>query len=103
MATNTGRLVLMRYAATPRWFSTATATATADKEASLYWKLSALKGIDGDVAETLDKWVTEGKSVKRFDIMSCVNQLRRFKKYNHAAQVFTDILLGFRLFGFREN
>ena len=91
MASNTSRLVLMRSVATPRWFS----TATKDKEASLYWKLSALRGTEGDVAETLDKWVKEGKSVKRFDMISCVNQLRRFKKYKHAAQVCIDVLLGF--------
>ena len=47
------------------------------------------------MAETLDKWVKEGKSVKRFDMISCVNQLRRFKKYKHAAQVCIDVLLGF--------
>lgn len=40
------------------------------------------------MAETLDKWVKEGKSVKRFDMISCVNQLRRFKKYKHAAQIY---------------
>lgn len=95
MASNTSRLVLMRSVATSRWLSTATAAEAKSKEASLYWKLSALKGADGDVAETLDNWVKEGKSVKRFDIISCVNQLRRFKKYKHAAQVCIELFVQF--------
>lgn len=55
------------------------------------------------MAETLDKWVKDGKHVKRFDIISCVNQLRKFKKFKHAAQVFIDVLLDFDLCAFREN
>lgn len=65
------------------------AAATKTKEDSLYRKLSALGDTDAGVAETLDAWVAkQGKAVSRFDIIYCVNQLRKFKKYNHAIQLY---------------
>lgn len=99
MASNASRLMLFRSPASPRWLSTATVTATATATATattvpkvkadpLYRKLLALGGTDANVAETLDEWVEEGKSVKRFDIISSVKQLRKFKKYDHAIQVY---------------
>ena len=91
----------MKSAATPRWFSTA--TATKGKRASLFQKLSDLETTEGDVAEALDQWVAEGKTVKSSNVLSCVNRLLKDEKYKHAAQVFICTLLVLGLFGFREN
>ncbi|KAL7205396.1 hypothetical protein ACSBR2_018360 [Camellia fascicularis] len=95
MANHANRLIVSRLmpTTTSRCYSTPTAlTVTKGKEDSLFRKLSALGyggfGSDAAVADILDEWVKQGKSIKRFDIISCVNHLRKFKKYHHAIQLY---------------
>ncbi|KAI8026511.1 Pentatricopeptide repeat-containing protein [Camellia lanceoleosa] len=95
MANHANRLIISRLTptTTSRCYSTPTAlTVTKGKEDSLFRKLSALgsggSGPDAAVPDTLDEWVKQGKSIKRFDIISCVNHLRKFKKYHHAIQLY---------------
>ena len=96
MVSNISRLILMKSAASPRLFS----TATKGKRASLFQKLSDLETTEGDVAEALDQWVAE---VKSSNVLNCVNRLLKDEKYKRAAQVFICTLLVLGLFGFREN
>ncbi|XP_043723137.1 pentatricopeptide repeat-containing protein At4g01990, mitochondrial-like [Telopea speciosissima] len=84
--------ILWRATSSMRRLSTATVTKTSssavkDKETSLYRRLSALGGSDGKVTDTLNEWVSEGKAVRRFEIIGYINQLRKYKKYEHAIQL----------------
>lgn len=93
MATNNvSRLIIFRSKFSPRYLSTATAMATetgaVKEKESLYRRLSALGGTEGSASDTVDEWVKEGNSVKRFDIVNYINQLRKFKKYHHALQLY---------------
>ncbi|XP_042490125.1 pentatricopeptide repeat-containing protein At4g01990, mitochondrial-like [Macadamia integrifolia] len=84
-------IILWRGTASLRRLSTATVAATSsaakDKETSLYRRLSALGGSDLKVADTLNEWVSEGKPVRRFEAIGYINQLRKYKKYEHAIQL----------------
>uniref|UniRef100_A0A2P2Q3H5 Pentatricopeptide repeat-containing protein At1g02370 n=1 Tax=Rhizophora mucronata TaxID=61149 RepID=A0A2P2Q3H5_RHIMU len=72
-----------------RWLSTATEPLSRSQIASLLLhKLAGFGDKDASkVAETLDEWVKEGKPLKRSQLLKCVAQLRKFKKYGHALQV----------------
>lgn len=84
MANHAKRLVMSTLTARSRCFSTEKAPETA---ASLFRKLAAVTTTDGGIADTLDEWVKQGNNTKRYNIIGCVNQLRKFKKYHHALQV----------------
>lgn len=88
MGSSSSRLILLRRTTTSRWLSTATATVNKDREESLYSKLLALGEADANVADTLNQWVKDGKDLKRYNAISCINQLRKFGKYNHAIQLY---------------
>lgn len=93
MGSSSSRLILLRRTTTSRWLSTATATVNKDREESLYSKLLALGEADANVADTLNQWVKDGKDLKRYNAISCINQLRKFGKYNHAIQVTLSLSL----------
>lgn len=93
MAINAGRPILFRSTATPRFFSTTTVTAntvTKDSENNtLFRKLMGATGggSESNIADTLDEWAKDRKSVKRVDFIGYVSSLRKFKKYHHAIKV----------------
>ncbi|KAL6964649.1 hypothetical protein U1Q18_035705 [Sarracenia purpurea var. burkii] len=90
MANQAKRLIVFRIPAVSRCYSTAAATTTLNKgkEKSLFRKLSALGGTDAGVADALDQWEKQGNSVMRFEVINCVTQLRKFKKYQQALQLY---------------
>ncbi|GAB4855653.1 hypothetical protein Ancab_024275 [Ancistrocladus abbreviatus] len=89
MATNTSRLIVFRSASLVRWMTTSTSE-KAKEGTLLFRKLTALGlgGTDVTVADTLDEWVKEGHRVKTCDVTGFATQLRRFKKYEHAIQLY---------------
>ncbi|XP_068658741.1 pentatricopeptide repeat-containing protein At4g01990, mitochondrial-like [Aristolochia californica] len=59
------------------------------KKSILYSRLSALgkSTSNATVWGTLDEWVEEGEPVDKYEIIGCANQLRRYKRYQHALEV----------------
>ncbi|KAM6547835.1 hypothetical protein CsatB_019511 [Cannabis sativa] len=74
-------------------YSTATTTAaTIDdrfrdgKMRSLYRRISPnLHSVS--ILPVLDQWIEEGQKVNRFDLVGIINELRHYKRYNHALEV----------------
>ncbi|GAB2277416.1 hypothetical protein Dimus_012123 [Dionaea muscipula] len=90
MVSNTARLILSRSSsASARWMCTST-PAVKNEAAVLYRKLRALAlgHTDAKVADALDEWVKEGHSVRRKYVIGYVHQFRKFKKYDHAIQLY---------------
>lgn len=93
MAYSLARLLKLRSvtASSFRCFSTVTETvktvAPKEKADTLYSRLSAVRDPRVNITVALDDWVAEGKFVKRFDVASYINLLRKIKKYNRALQV----------------
>lgn len=92
MASNATLMLMLRTRSSARWLSTSTAPVTEIVKDSLYRKLTALGAgaSDAGVAETLDECIKAKNrmSLKRFDIINCVNKLRKSKKYHHAIQLY---------------
>ncbi|XP_058076860.1 pentatricopeptide repeat-containing protein At4g01990, mitochondrial-like [Magnolia sinica] len=97
MAKNPSRALLYARAATRRLCTDAVMTETAaeskvaqspSSSSSLYRRLSGLgDASSGTVTKTLNKWVREGKSVKKYEIEKYVKELRKYKRYNQALEL----------------
>lgn len=76
--------------ATTESASTGDSLKSSSSSSSLYRRLSAL-GADSEssVAKVLNRWLREGKSVKKYEIERYVKQLRKYKRFNHALQVIS--------------
>ncbi|RWR76441.1 pentatricopeptide repeat-containing protein, mitochondrial-like protein [Cinnamomum micranthum f. kanehirae] len=74
--------------ATTESASTGDSLKSSSSSSSLYRRLSAL-GADSEssVAKVLNRWLREGKSVKKYEIERYVKQLRKYKRFNHALQL----------------
>lgn len=86
----------------PRWFSTTTAASAAEEEAKappqpskrelrnlLYKEVIAKNSESGSsVREILDKWVGEGKLVKKVYVGNLLHYFRNRKNFHAALQVF---------------
>ncbi|KAF5177678.1 Pentatricopeptide repeat-containing protein [Thalictrum thalictroides] len=60
-----------------------------EKNTDLYRRLSALGSrTDVNVGDTIDEWVKEGKSVTKSAILGYIRELRKYKKHDHAIQLF---------------
>ncbi|CAI0446594.1 unnamed protein product [Linum tenue] len=80
-----------RLAPPPRFLCTASESeAGVGEKTLLFRKLAGFGERDegSRVGNLLDEWVREGKSVKRGHIAKYANQLRKFKKYHHALQLY---------------
>ncbi|GFS30702.1 hypothetical protein Acr_00g0013450 [Actinidia rufa] len=87
MANLAKRLIMSRLTAASRCYSTVTAL-NKGKEESLFRWLSSFGGSSAGVADAANQWVKQGNSVNRLDVISCVTQLRKFRKYQHAIQLY---------------
>lgn len=57
------------------------------KSPNLYRMLSALDMTGGSVSETLDYHIMQGKAIKKTELERCVEQLRRYRRFQHALEV----------------
>lgn len=61
---------------------------SSSSSSALYRRLAALGGdSEGTVAKTLNGWLREGKTVKKYEIDRFVRQLRKYRRYHHALQL----------------
>ncbi|KAK6911650.1 Pentatricopeptide repeat [Dillenia turbinata] len=96
MAKNVGRLFLFRSTAvtSSRQLSTAPATAATvikkmNENSSLFYRLATLKATTNtEVSEILDEYVKNGHTISRFEIIGFATQLRKFKHYDQALQLY---------------
>ncbi|RDX92404.1 Pentatricopeptide repeat-containing protein, mitochondrial, partial [Mucuna pruriens] len=64
-----------------------TAAESAAKKPNLYRTLSALDMTGGSVSQTLDHYIMEGKAVKKAELERCVEQLRKYRRFQHALEI----------------
>ncbi|ESW17131.1 hypothetical protein PHAVU_007G213200 [Phaseolus vulgaris] len=64
-----------------------TAAESPAKNPNLYRILSALDMTGGSVSETLNSYIMQGKAVKKTELERCVEQLRRYRKFQHALEI----------------
>lgn len=78
-------------ASPPACHGVTTASPSAGKKSDerlLYRRLSVLGGAkDGSVHKTLNKWVGQGNRATAIDLMNCVKELRKYKRYSHALEI----------------
>lgn len=53
----------------------------------LYRRLSALGATGESVSNAMNQYVREGKTASKLQILSCVRQLRKYKRFQHALEV----------------
>ncbi|KAK6915672.1 Pentatricopeptide repeat [Dillenia turbinata] len=91
MANNAGPLIRFRSTAvtSSRQLSTAPAIKKKIENSSLFYRLATLKATtNAEVSETLDEYVKNGHTLSRFEIIGFASQLRKFKQYDQARQLY---------------
>ncbi|KAK7344367.1 hypothetical protein VNO77_13890 [Canavalia gladiata] len=58
-----------------------------EKNESLYRRLSALEKTGASVWETLNQHILEGKAIRKRELQICIEQLRRYRKFQHALEI----------------
>ncbi|CAN6469034.1 unnamed protein product [Victoria cruziana] len=66
---------------------TTAAVARESSEGSLFERLTALAVTDGSAGAEINKWLEEGKSVKKWEIERFIKRLRGYKRFKHALQL----------------
>ncbi|KAK4750912.1 hypothetical protein SAY87_004394 [Trapa incisa] len=63
------------------------ATVVQEKPKGIYQKLTALNATGGTVSETLNEHIAERKLIGKFQLLSIIRQLRKYRQYGHALEV----------------
>lgn len=63
------------------------AAETPAKKENLYRMLSALDMTGGSVTETLNQYIMQGRAVRKNELERCVEQLRKYRKFQHALEI----------------
>ncbi|OVA14940.1 Pentatricopeptide repeat [Macleaya cordata] len=66
---------------------TSTPPSTSTSKDTLYKRISPVGDPRVSIVPVLDKWIEEGKSVKREDLRSMIKQLRLYKRFKHALEI----------------
>lgn len=64
----------------------------------LYRRISPIGDPRVSIVPILEQWIEEGRTVSRAPLLAIVKELRRYKRYAHALEVFLDVLLLFLSF-----
>ncbi|TKY52446.1 Pentatricopeptide repeat-containing protein mitochondrial [Spatholobus suberectus] len=64
-----------------------TAAETPAKKPNLYRMLSALDMTGGSASQTLDHYIMQGKAVRKSELERCVEELRKYNKFQHALEI----------------
>ncbi|KAL0375831.1 UNVERIFIED_CONTAM: Pentatricopeptide repeat-containing protein, mitochondrial [Sesamum calycinum] len=88
-----GRLLLQESSASspPRWLCTAAEKAAPgpqQRRKTVIFHKVAKASSKSSVPEILDKWVSQGKEVKRYDIVNLSNYFRKHRKFQAALQLY---------------
>jgi hypothetical protein len=57
------------------------------RKPGLYQKLAELEKTGGTVSQTLNQYIMEGKAVGKGELEKCVEELRKYRRFNHAFEV----------------
>lgn len=58
-----------------------------EKRPNLYRRLSELEMTGRSVSQTLNQYIMEGKALRKGEMESCVKELRKYRRYQHALEV----------------
>ncbi|VVA89717.1 unnamed protein product [Arabis nemorensis] len=60
----------------------------ASRQREMFKKLSTLSVTGETVAQTLNQFIMEGIPVRKFDLFRCAKDLRKFRRHQHALEIF---------------
>ncbi|KAL0348116.1 UNVERIFIED_CONTAM: Pentatricopeptide repeat-containing protein, mitochondrial [Sesamum angustifolium] len=86
-----GRLLLQESSASPSWLCTRgekAAPGPQQRRKTVIFHKVAKASSKSSVPEILDKWVSQGKEVKRYDIVNLSNYFRKHRKFQAALQLY---------------
>ncbi|KAL8527195.1 hypothetical protein ACS0TY_005173 [Phlomoides rotata] len=101
MASIRRRLLAGAPAFVRRFSSEVQATEPLEQTDCLYRRLSKLWHDKGTVASTINEYIIEGKSVGRFELDRCINELRKYRRFDHALEIME--WMEFRKFNFGQR
>lgn len=102
------RLVSAGASSVARWLCTAAVETEAEvtrrrgREGRLYRRLSELGLTGGTAGQALNQYIREGKIVKKYELLRCIKELRKYGSYKHALQIMEWMEMRNINFAFRD-
>ncbi|XP_045807732.1 pentatricopeptide repeat-containing protein At1g02370, mitochondrial-like [Trifolium pratense] len=63
------------------------------RKPSLYQKLAELEKTGGTVSQTLNRYIMEGKAVGKGELEKCVEELRKYRRFQHAFEILEWMMM----------